>query len=251
MFRKKAAAKKRGDDYIRRRGQEVTRIEAFSDAVFAFGVTLLIVSLEVPHDYREFIHKMILFIPFGISFFIVFSIWYQQNVFFRRYGLHDIITIRLNAVLLFLVLAYMFPLKFLFSSMFSTEMHLESGQTSTIFCLYAGGFACFYFLFAWMYQHAYNLKDKIRLTEIEIFQTKTHIYNYLIVACVSAFGVLLASFGDIMVPFAGLNFWMIFVFTYLLNKKRKKIFKERFGDVEHEPVDVHMHAHHIPDEEMN
>ena len=29
------------------RGHEVKRIEAFSDAVFAFAVTLLIVSLEV------------------------------------------------------------------------------------------------------------------------------------------------------------------------------------------------------------
>ena len=30
------------------RGREVTRIEAFVDAAFAFAVTLLVISLDVP-----------------------------------------------------------------------------------------------------------------------------------------------------------------------------------------------------------
>jgi hypothetical protein len=37
----------------------------------------------------------------------------------------------------------------------------------------------------------------------------------------------------------------------MINKKRNNLFKERFGEVEHESVNVHMHAHHIPDEEKN
>jgi hypothetical protein len=36
------------DDGFRWRGTEITRIEGLSDAVFAFAVTLPIVSLEVP-----------------------------------------------------------------------------------------------------------------------------------------------------------------------------------------------------------
>ena len=34
------------------RGHVVTRIEAFSDAVFAFAIALLIVALEVPKTYK-------------------------------------------------------------------------------------------------------------------------------------------------------------------------------------------------------
>jgi uncharacterized membrane protein len=79
--------------------------------VFAFAVTLLIVSLEVPKSFEELIVTMRGFVAFGICFFLLMLIWHEQNIFFRRYGLHDTITITLNAILIFLVLFYVYPLK--------------------------------------------------------------------------------------------------------------------------------------------
>jgi hypothetical protein len=41
------------EPHFRWRGGEITRLEGFTDAVFAFAVTLLVVSLEVPHMFEE------------------------------------------------------------------------------------------------------------------------------------------------------------------------------------------------------
>src|SRR5450432_1199987 len=105
MFRKAIAEKFESDkNDFKFRGHEVRRIEAFSDAVFAFAVTLLIVSLEVPKSFDELMITMRGFFAFGASFLILMLIWYEQNIYFRRYGLDDIITIVLNCILIFLVL---------------------------------------------------------------------------------------------------------------------------------------------------
>lgn len=99
----------------------MTRIEAFSDAVFAFAITLLIVSLEVPKSFHELMECMKFFLPFTACFVILFTIWYGQNLFFRRFGLHDRATVILNAALMLVVLFFVYPLKFLFGAMFSGD----------------------------------------------------------------------------------------------------------------------------------
>ena len=85
------------------RKHDITRVEAFSDAVFAFALTLLVVSLDVPQSYDELIRLMAGFVPFACSFALLTWLWYEHNVFFRRYGLQDPYTVTLNAVLLFVV----------------------------------------------------------------------------------------------------------------------------------------------------
>ena len=85
MFRKAIANKLEGDKNVfRHRGHEIRRIEAFSDAVFAFAVTLLIVSLEVPKSFEELMVTMRGFFAFGVSFVLLMMIWYEQNIFFSQ-----------------------------------------------------------------------------------------------------------------------------------------------------------------------
>src|SRR6476620_793949 len=95
--------------------REVSRIEGFSDAVFAFAVTLLVVSLEVPHTFTELSAAMRQFFAFAICFALLFQVWWRHFNFFRRYGLEDAPTIALTGILLFVVLFYVYPLKFVFT----------------------------------------------------------------------------------------------------------------------------------------
>jgi hypothetical protein len=102
-------------DGFRLREPAMSRIDGFSDVVFGFALTLIVVSLEVPHTYNE-LHKILLgFVPFLICFVLLFTIWWSHFKFFRRYGLHDLPTVLINCTLLFMVLFYVYPLKFLFS----------------------------------------------------------------------------------------------------------------------------------------
>ena len=49
------------------RGREVSRIEGFSDAVFGFALTLLVVSLEVPESFADLVGGSLLGVGPGIS----------------------------------------------------------------------------------------------------------------------------------------------------------------------------------------
>jgi len=98
---------------FRLRGREVSRVEAFSDVVFGFALTLIVVSLEVPKTFAELMTEMRGFLAFAICFAMLTWIWHVHHTFFRRYAMTDEITIALNTVLLFLVLFYIYPLKFI------------------------------------------------------------------------------------------------------------------------------------------
>src|SRR5215212_10223631 len=107
----------RRDGGFRWRGTDISRIEGLSDAVFAFAITLLVVSLEVPKTFAELREMMRGFFGFGICFVLLLFIWYGQYIYFRRYALDDRTSFVLNAALLFVVAFYIYPLKFLFTTL--------------------------------------------------------------------------------------------------------------------------------------
>jgi uncharacterized membrane protein len=181
MIRKKVAELTSSNE-IKWRSHEPSRLETFSDAVFGFALTLIIVSIEVPKTFDELQETMKGTLSFAACFALLFQIWNNQNIFFRRYGLRDSRTIILNAVLLFVVLIYAYPLKFLTVLIFSDGRVMNNGQLTdmihpdqirSLMLIYGAGFVAIYGLFFLMYRNAVKFAAEVGLTPWELFETKT------------------------------------------------------------------------------
>ena len=186
------------EKYFRWRGGEITRLEAFGDVIFGFAITLLVVSLEVPHSYAELMTDVRGFLPFAACFAQLVLIWRTHYRFSRRYGLEDDYTALLTMILLFLVLFYVYPLKFVFTALFAQIIgsnipgNLGLHEASVLMRLYAAGFASVFLLFVLMYAHAFRLRRDLALNPIEIQQTKLSMQENALLALIGAASFVVA-----------------------------------------------------------
>src|ERR1051326_6814679 len=200
---------RRSTDF-RVRSTEIMRIEGLSDAVFAFAVTLLIVSLEVPRTYGELVAATHGFFAFAICFALLINVWYDQHVFFRRYGLQGAYTIFLNVTLLFTVLFYVYPLKFIFTLLVNQFMGIQSvvhrpdgriepviemQQAPDIMMIFGAGFVAVSVMFVLMYRHAWRQRERLELNDLERLDPRESIGAALINIAVGTVSILIAWIG--------------------------------------------------------
>ena len=162
-------------DGFRLRGTQMSRIDAFSDVVFGFALTLIVVSLEVPKNFVELHNLLRGFFPFGLTFLMLMLIWHTHYKFFRRFNVHDTGTLWLNGLLLFTVLFYVYPLKFIFFALFNGAEFADLSQLRELTLLYAGGFVAIYAIFAGMYANALRQRQLLALSALELRLTRIYI----------------------------------------------------------------------------
>ena len=231
-----------GEEGFSWRGQEVFRIEGFSDAVFAFAVTLLVVSLEVPNTFDELLATMRGFFAFAISFSLLYQVWLDHYRFFRRYGLNDNFTMHLSALLLFVVLFYIYPLKFLFTAVmdqrlgFSSQVGSSTGdvvetieprQWPLLMVIFGAGFVVVQLVFTLLYWRAYALRGMLNLNEYEASITRQEIQGYLILAGIGLASIAIALLGgEEASSWAGLVYllsWpLMTIHGYIMTQRRRK-----------------------------
>jgi hypothetical protein len=127
-------------------------------------------------------------------------VWYEQHVFFRRYALDDAWTVVLNCMLIFVVLFYVYPLKFLFSLWFGDMIYgstknpfsIREDQMPQLFVVYGLGFLTIYTIFFLLYTHALRKKGHLQLNAMEVYDTRTQMYAQLMMATIGAGAVILA-----------------------------------------------------------
>ena len=180
--------------------KEISRLEAFSDAVFAFALTLLVVSLEVPSSYAELMNILRGFVPFACTFALVTWIWYEHNKFFRRYGMEDPFTVFSNGILLFLVLIFVYPLKFMATMVFArfgigapiSSIQIDNQDIPTLMAVYSLGFVVLFMSFALLYLHAWRRRDALGLTDEERVMLKSSLGHHVISISIGLASVVLA-----------------------------------------------------------
>lgn len=244
MLREPLAARGVGTgDGFRRRGHEIQRIEGFSDAVLAFAMTLLVVSLEVPHTFAELLETMSGFVAFGLAFALLLRIWFLQYQWFRRYGLEDGFVITLNGALLFVVLVFVYPLKFLFGFLVKnftgqeTDVLMPDGtlhpaiaatDMRTLMIVYGLGYIAVFGVFWLLYRHAWTRRDQLDLNPLERHDTLSTMYEAAINLGVATLSVLIALFADYRYAgIAGLTYMLLAplmtVYGTWRGRQRKKL----------------------------
>jgi len=182
-----------------RSGREVSRVEGFSDAVFGFALTLLVVSLEVPESFDDLMANVTGFVPFGLMFALICWIWYEHYAFFRRFDAEDPLTITLNCVLLFIVLFFVYPLKFLFSNVvqaftggaivFRTMSEFDN---RLLLSVYSGGYAGIMLIFLMLYWNVHRKRAALALSDRDVFEAWAGARTHSISVGVGLLSIVLA-----------------------------------------------------------
>lgn len=173
------------------RRHEITRLEAFSDAVFAFALTLLVVSLEIPKNTDDLFQLVRGFLPFGLTFAMICWLWYEHQQFFSHYSLQDPWTVTLNSLLLFVVLFYVYPLKFLTLRLLGPALGLIDPETKAVYVgmrhdgdkvmlLYSTGVVLIFGVFVALYYHAWRIRKTLDLNGEETLELRNGILSHVI-----------------------------------------------------------------------
>jgi uncharacterized membrane protein len=238
------------DRHFRWRGGTVSRIEGLSDAVFALTLTLIVMASSVPDTFHEF-WLIVRDLPaFAACFVLLMVVWVEHHRYFRRYGLEDTATLALNSLLLFLVVFYAFPLKFMMTFLW----HLTLGENPALvfelpephswpfaaraqpgfmMIFYGLGGMAVFATFTVMHLRAYLRRRLLELDELEEFLVRSSIRENVFMAFVPGLSATLAWYGT-PPGFCGLTYILLWplmmgngIYEGVTAKKVQKAMAER------------------------
>lgn len=193
----------RDEDGFRNRGAEVTRIEAFYDAAFAFALTLMVISIdEIPDSAQSLIEALKSVPAFAGCFLLIVRFWSAHSTWSRRYGINDRPSQRLSLLTVFLVLVFIYPMRMVFSAFFywitdgwlPAYIVFESvpGDMRLIIAIFAIAFGSMGLVTWALYRHAWKLRSTLDLDARENLITSYSVLHWAAVPIVSALSLVLS-----------------------------------------------------------
>lgn len=220
---------------FRMRGLEMTRIEVFVDAAFAFAVTMLVISFDaIPTTYDEVMLAIKGIPAFIMAVVQLIWIWYSHNKWSRRYGLETAWAVTLSSALLIVVLIYIYPMRIMAQGFFawisSDYFHISFDLNSLeelahMFIFLGIGFIALCLVFVLMYRYAGSLKEALILSEFERHESKTLEYMWMGAAGIGAICILLAvSLPRQLIPYSGFAFALLGIwFPFVRSRRRRTV----------------------------
>jgi uncharacterized membrane protein len=133
---------------------DTTRLETFSDGVFAIAITLLVLEIRVPHvEEGESLVVALLglwpsYLGYAVSFLQIGVIWANHHNRFRLLGRSDHVLLFLNILFLLCVAFIPFP-----TALLAEYIQGSEGERQTAIAVYSGTLAVtgIFFTLLWLY----------------------------------------------------------------------------------------------------
>lgn len=187
----------------RLRGEAMTRIEVFSDAAFAFAVTMLVISLEsIPRNFEELLGAIKSVPAFAASFSVITVFWMSHRRWSSRFGLEDGLSNFLTLTLVFVILVYVYPLKLMMNVLFfamsggwlpSNFDLTDASDVSGLVMFYGVGFCAASTTIVGLYMRAESKAAELCLNQWERLVVKEEKRIWVIQASVALVSTALAA----------------------------------------------------------
>lgn len=195
-MRNEVLKNKRHNPKINYRGEQASRLDNLTDAVFGIAITLLIFNLTNPNSFSDLLTFTKTLPAFLISIAFIMLIWYEHLEFSEIYSLNDTGFMLLNTVFLALVIFYVYPLRFLTlfltNTFFNTDIDVNIYGQQVPYLMIYYGFVAFalYFILYLFYFRAEKLKVSLGLNAFEVFYTQFQRKRLFIMFAVPLFSIV-------------------------------------------------------------
>src|SRR4026208_1497883 len=188
---------------FRLRGLEMTRLETFIDAAFAFAISMLVISAQQIPDNIQALLAAFKNVPTFICSITVLGIYWRGHwLWSRRFGLEDGVSILISWTMIVTMLIFIYPLKAIFGAMWNLlsngqvgqpfSLHTTEAQARTIFAIYALGLIAISAEILLLNLHVWQLRGPLRLNDRETLVTRGELSGWSIPVSVGIVSLVFA-----------------------------------------------------------
>src|SRR6476620_6707964 len=219
---------------FRLRGMEMTRLETFIDAAFAFAISMLVIAAQQIPDNIQALLAAFKNVPTFICSIAVLGIYWRGHwLWSRRYGLEDGVSILISWALIVTMLIFIYPLKAIFGAMWNLlcngqvgqpfSLHTTEAQARTIFAIYALGLIAISAEILLLYLRAWQLREPLRLNARERLVTRGELTGWSIPVSVGVVSLMVAMTVPIEeIAWSGWVYFSMFVLFPLHDTYRRR-----------------------------